>query len=205
MKGALRWLALCAVAVAGLAFAQADRPSRPAQKGCAWQKLHDTRAGLDAWVQACDFGFRRIDHFMDGNRLRVRYSDGGEAYAVIEVFDLKPGETPQAGLTRIFRANTDKALAARCMLARYKGEDRPPAGVLRYEFVPDRAYAKEVRAKTPKDEIGDPPCGDYGHMPDSVQYFEVRSGGSARKVLLVRAGQDEPLFDEKTLRPFATP
>lgn len=187
------------------ARAEPDRPSRPPQKGCDWQKIHDTGTGLDAWVQKCDFGFRRIEPFMNGNKLRVRYSDGGEPYAVIEVFDLKPGETPRAGLTRIFRAQTERAIAARCVLAPYKGYEKAPPGVQRYEFVPDREYAKEVRAKTPKGEIGDPPCGDYGHMPDSVQYFEVRSGGSARKVLLVRAGQDEPLFDEKTLRPFATP
>lgn len=199
------FLLLVLLAAASQAAAQVDRPSRAPQKGCTWHKIHDTGAGLDAWVQKCDFGFRRIEHFMDGNKLRVRYSDGGEPYTAIEVFDLKPGETPRAGLTRVFRAQTDSKLAARCVLAPFKGYDKPHSGVQRYEFVPDRQYAKEVRAKTPKDEIGDPPCGDYGHMPDSVQYFEVRSGGSARKVLLVRAGQDEPLFDEKTLRPFPTP
>ena len=182
---------------------QADRPSRAPQKGCAWQKLHDAQAGLDAWVQDCDFGFRRIGHFMDGHKLRVRYSDGDEPYAVIEVFDLRPGETAQAGMMRIFRANTEKKLAVRCAIARYKGYDKPPPGVLRYEFVPAGAYAREVKVKSRPDEIGDPPCGDYGQMPDGIQYFEVRPADKARKVLLVRAGQDEPLFDEKTLRTFA--
>ncbi|WP_352830977.1 hypothetical protein [Mesorhizobium sp. M0830] len=35
-------------------------------------------------------------------------------------------------------------------------------------------------------------------MPDGIQYFEV-STGAGRKLLFVRIGQDEPLFDEQTL------
>jgi len=35
-------------------------------------------------------------------------------------------------------------------------------------------------------------------MPDSVQYYEAQDG--ARRIMIVRAGQDEPMFDEKTLR-----
>ena len=49
-----------------------------------------------------------------------------------------------------------------------------------------------------RDVPGDPPCGDWGDAPDGIQYFEVHPG--ARSVLFVRVGQDEPLFDEKTLR-----
>jgi hypothetical protein len=36
-------------------------------------------------------------------------------------------------------------------------------------------------------------------MPDGIQYFEVPAGG-ARKLLFIPIGQDEPLFDEQTLR-----
>jgi hypothetical protein len=131
----------------------------------------------------------------------VRYSDGGEPYPVVEVFDLKAGESVRAGMTRIFRVNTEKALAARCVLAPYKGYEKPPPGVRRYTFVPDRAYAKEVEAKSSPDEVEDPSCGEWGEMPDGIQYFEVRYTGRTRRFLFVRAGQDEPLFDEKTLRP----
>jgi len=74
-----------------------------------------------------------------------------------------------------------------------------PAGVKRYTFSPDVAYAKELEAKADPNEIPDPPCGDWGEMPDSIVYFEVPEG-EVRKVLFVRVGQDEPLFDEQTLR-----
>jgi len=33
-----------------------------------------------------------------------------------------------------------------------------------------------------------------------VQYFEVHTTSGARKVMLIDAGQDTPLFDEETLR-----
>ena len=36
-------------------------PSRPPVKGCVWEKKTDATLGLDAWVQRCDFGFRKID------------------------------------------------------------------------------------------------------------------------------------------------
>jgi hypothetical protein len=35
-------------------------------------------------------------------------------------------------------------------------------------------------------------------MPDSVQYYEAQEG--VGRIMIVRAGQDEPMFDEKTLR-----
>ena len=82
------------------------------------------------------------------------------------------------------------------VLAPYGGEKRP--GATRYTFVPNAAYQKELDAKADPNEVGDPPCGDWGDAPDGIQYFEVQPG--ARKVLFVRAGQDEPLFDERTLR-----
>jgi len=44
-----------------LAAAPAAEPSRKAEKGCAWEKLVDAKVGLEAWVQRCDFGFRKID------------------------------------------------------------------------------------------------------------------------------------------------
>jgi hypothetical protein len=124
---------------------------------------------------------------------------------VIDVLDLLPNETPEAGLKRIFAAKTDKAVANRCVLTAYVPDDgtAAPAGVKRYTFVPNAQYAKEIKAKEdPNDGIGDPLCGDFGDSPDSIQYFETQPQSGAHKVLFVRAGQDIPLFDEKTLRLF---
>jgi hypothetical protein len=192
-------LAVAGLLVAATAFAAGnDRPSRAPAKGCAWEKFTDSALGLAAWVQHCDYGFRKIDFLIVGNSLAVRYSDGGAPDPVIDVLDLLPGETPTAGIKRVFAAHTEPSLAARCRLAEYRRE-KPPPGVKRYTFVPRPAYQKEVDAKSSPDEVGDPACGDRGDAPDGIQYFETRPADHARKILFVRAGQDEPLFDEKTL------
>lgn len=182
------------------AGAQNGSPSRKAGKGCAWEKLADAKLGLAAWVQRCDYGFRRIDFLVVKRSLAQRFSDGGAPDPLVDVFDLEPGETPAAGIQRLWQARTDPKLAARCVLAPYRGDKPPPAGVQRFTFVPNAAYQKELTRKADPNEVGDPPCGDWGEAPDGIQYFEAQPGSGARKVLFVRVGQDEPLFDEQTLR-----
>lgn len=173
-----------------LALALATTPSRAADQGCKWENLSDSKAGLQAWVERCDYGFRKVDLFIKGNQLFQRFSDGGEPDPLIDVFELKAGEAPEAGLKRIFAERTPKAIVKQCKLVPF-ADDAPRAGVKRYSFV------ARVPQKVPDGEIGDPECGEFGDMPDGIQYFEVHPG--ARKVLFVRIGQDTPLFDEKTL------
>jgi hypothetical protein len=186
--------------IASAAMAE-DRPSRPPDKGCHWEKVSNATLGLEAWVERCDYGGRKIDLFLKGSSLFIRYSDGGAPEALVDVLPLLPGETAEAGMKRIFAAHTDKKLVKRCVLAPYQGDSRP--GAKRYTFLPDEAYKKELDAKASPDEVGDPPCGDWGDAPDGIQYFEVQPASGARSVLFVRVGQDVPLFDEKTLRLFA--
>src|ERR1700726_4832815 len=197
----LAWAALLLV-VSLPAGAAAGAPSRKAVKGCAWRKISDPALGFEAWVQRCDFGFRKTDFQVAKTALLMRWSDGGgTTEPVVEVLDLMPGETPEAGIRRIFAQHTDKKVAARCVLPPYT-EGTTPAGAQRFTFVPDPAYQKELDAKH-EDGVPDPPCGDWGVAPDGIQYFEAQPASGARKVLFVRVGQDEPLFDEATLRLLA--
>jgi hypothetical protein len=186
-------LALTLVAQA----AAANAPSHPPFKDCAWERFSDAGVGLEAWVLRCDYGFRKIDFFGEGRALKMRYSDGGKPEAVIEVLDLLPGEGIEAGIRRLFDARTGKDVAKRCVIHRISGA---PKGAERYTFVPDAAYAKELKARQSPDEVPDPACGDWGDSPDGIQYFEAQPGRSTGSVLFVRVGQDDPLFDEKTLR-----
>jgi hypothetical protein len=203
MKRMLLFFAASLLLLANPVWATKDAPSRPAVKGCNWEKLTNADAGLDAWAQRCDFGFRRIDLYWKGNAIMIRYSDGGDPSALVEVLDLRAGESIEAGIKRIFAEHTaDKALVAQCVLAPYTAE-KPPAGVTRYTFVPNAALRKQLDAKADPNEVPDPPCGDWGDAPDGIQYFEAQPASGAHKVLFVRVGQDEPLFDEKTLRLLA--
>src|SRR5258708_2435171 len=198
----LAWAALLLV-VSLPAGAAAGGPSRKPVKGCAWRKLSDATLGLEAWVQRCDFGLRKIDFQVAKTALLIRWSDGGgTAEPVVEVLDLLQGETPEAGVRRIFALHTDKRVAARCLLRRYT-EGTTPAGAQRFTFVPDAAYQKQLDARA-EDGVPTPPCGEWGGAPDGIQSFEAQPASGARKVLFVRVGQGEPLFDEATLRLLAS-
>lgn len=196
MRNAPARTLLAALLLPAAAFA-ADAPSRPAEKGCRWEKRSDAKLGLEAWVQRCDFGFRKIDFVTQEGSLAIRFSDGGPPDPVVDVFALRAGETPVAGVSRVFSERTEKALAARCVIAPWR-EGKARAGVSRYTFVPNAAYAKELAKTASPDEVGDPPCGPFGAGPDGIQYFEAHDGAS--RVLFVRWGQEAPLFDEQTLR-----
>lgn len=174
-------------------------PSRPAEKNCAWERVSDARIGLEAWVQRCDFGSRKIDFLFVGSSLAIRYSDGGAPDPLVDVLDLLGDETPEAGVKRLFAAKTPNAVASRCVLRPFRG-GKTPTGVHRYTFVPDAAYSKELAKKADPDEVPEPPCGDWGDAPDGIQYFEAQPASGARRVLFVRVGQDQPLFDEQTLK-----
>lgn len=185
--------------MSGCVIAQADVPSRSALKECKWVKVADESVGLEAWVQECDFGFRKIDFVFQEKSLAIRYSDSGKPSPVIDVIDLLPYETVETGLRRFFFTHSDKSIAKRCVLAEYSGV-KPAEGGKLYTFVPNAEYRKELKAKSNPNEIPAPPCGEWGDGPDGVQYFEVWPQSTVRKVLFVREGQDEPLFDQESLQ-----
>jgi hypothetical protein len=197
----LRFIAVLLFAAIAFSAVAADAPSRDALDNCRWKKISEAKLGLAAWVQECDYGFRKIDFVVQDHALAERFSDGGEPGPVIRLFDLRPRETAEAGLRRIFAAETDPAVAKRCVLAPYEPASKR-RDVKRYTFVPDAAYRKELDAKQ-EDGIPEPPCGELGEAPDFIQYFEVQPKSGARRVMLVILGQDTPLFDEETLRLLA--
>ena len=192
-------LTVLCILVLPTAAKEKRRPSRPALKGCVWEQFSDTTLGLVAWVQRCDFGFRKIDFLFAASSLVIRYSDSGVSPPVVDVLDLLPGEVPEAGVKRLFTARIRQDIASRCVLVPYR-DGTPPAGVKRFTFVPNVTFQKALDKQASPHEVPDPPCGDWGTAPDGIQYFETQPASGARKVLFVRVGQDEPLFDEQTLK-----
>jgi hypothetical protein len=200
------WLS-CALGLAMSAHAGDGVPSRKPAPDCKWEKLSDAKVGLEAFVQRCTYKSQTTDFLFSKGALAVRYSDvKRDPDPVVEVFDLEANETAEAGITRFFKAHTDKAIASRCVLAPYTVEGSPtPKGVRRFTFDPDAKYAKELKAKEVPGDIPDPPCGEWGNQPDSIEYFEAQPGSGAGRFLFVRIGQEEPLFDEQTLRILPRP
>src|SRR4051812_44531915 len=113
MNSAVRSIAwACALSASATLSAVADEPapSRPPIDKCVWERLADKTIGLAAWAQRCDFGFRQIHFEFAGNALAIKYSDGGAADPLVELFDIKPGETAEAALQRLFLEKTDKTV-----------------------------------------------------------------------------------------------
>jgi hypothetical protein len=194
-----RLVAVSLLLMSASAFADKDMPSRHPVRNCKWVKLVNETMGLKVWTQQCDFGFRKIDFVFQEKSLAIRYSDGGKPEPVIDIIDLLPGGTIEASLKRFFAAHTGENLAKRCVLTARPGA-RLPAGAKRYTFRPNAAYRKELKATANPNEVPEPPCGNWGETPDGIQYFEAWPQSTVRKVLFVREGQDEPLFDEVTLQ-----
>lgn len=190
--------ALALTSLASVAGAQSGNPSRAAIKGCKWEHASDRTAGLAAWVQRCDYGDRKIHLYFKGHALLQQYSDAATPDTLIETFELLPNESAEAGARRVYLAHAKKIDAGRCVIAPYK-LGKTQAGSVRYAFVPNATYAKEVKAKADPMDMPDPPCGDWGIAVDGQQYFQVWPTSSARRLLFVRLGQDEALFDEMTL------
>lgn len=180
-------------------YSQTGPPSRPAVKGCTWERASDKLAGLAVWVQRCDFGKRKVQLFFRGNTVVQQFSDGGAPDAVIEVFDLQPSESVQNGVQRIYLAHTKPDTSIKCIVAPYK-TGKAPADVQRLTFVPNILYERALKVKANPNEVPEPPCGAWGTAPDGIQYFQVWPTSTVRKVVFVRVGQDEPLFDEQTMQ-----
>ncbi|WP_266160886.1 hypothetical protein, partial [Dyella silvatica] len=100
----------------------------------------------------------------------------------------------------------DKTLASQCVVKPYR-DSSAPVGVMRFTIVPNAAYQKTIDARPPSTDVPEPPCGDWGEGPDGVAYFEAQPSRNPHKLLYVNVGQDEPLFDDNSLRllPASTP
>ncbi len=191
-------LLLSTILLPSLAAAAAlpAKPSRTSFTQCRWDKVSDPGVGLAAWAMTCQYDDRVIDHRLHDGGLWEHYSAGEKDLRLVEVIPLEKGEDARAAITRHFRARTDTRFVGRCEIAP-SPEKSKRKGVTRYTFVPDAAYAKEVEKNSRPDEVGDPPCGDYGESPDGIAYYEAQAGSGA--VLFVVVGQDDPLFDQETL------
>jgi hypothetical protein len=84
-----------------------------------------------------------------------------------------------------------------CVFVRARGH-AAPRGARAYEIRPTGARLAALRA-TPRDQVPDPPCGEYGWSTHGVRWFVVdpRHPGW---VVYVNLGQDGTLIDPATLR-----
>jgi hypothetical protein len=185
------------VAMANVAHA-APRASRPAEKNCQWKTFHSRSLGVSLLVENCVDPYAHYVYSVVGNRIEQHRPADDRTYGgpLMMEFYTKPAEQ-----------SIEKAIAAR-FVARLPREARLSCRVvpyherrdtrLRYTIMPTGAYAKKIYAELaqyPRD-FG---CGDYG-AGQSDMYFEYHPAESLTRFVFVDAGQDEPLFDQESIR-----
>ena len=185
-------------------------PSHPPESGCEWRPLVSERIGLALWVQACETGKHALrweitDKALLGHSAPRQAADkAADPIRFIEFFDLNPGESPVAGIQRIFRAQTADPLQRRgCVIQPYRGRLPTRPGAYRYSVIPSARYAQALAGGPQPEHKAPYPCGEWGEQYDHVQYFEVQPASRVRKLLFVRTGPAPVMFDEQSVRLFS--
>lgn len=198
--------ALTALAVPLLALSASAEPAavRPAQKGCAWVTAESKGLGLSVRHQKCDWGFRTVDFaFVKGKDSLFQVMRDAEAkkddlYPVITVFSKKADERIEDAVKRVASKGLSLKKRRHCRVT-YRRMEKAVADRLVLAYAPDEGYAAEL-AKEAGTDIPEPGCGEMGEMPDSLVYWEYHPKESKTRFAFVSAGQDDPLFDEESLR-----
>jgi hypothetical protein len=187
-------LALAFLATPALA---ADRPLQPAQKtdpACEWQWLEGQGVGL--WAERCKLvtGDWHLvwEHEMPGFSLWV---DDKRQGMVMQLFTLPK----EAGINALLPELRSRALIADTDDCVFKpAAVRPaPRTIQQFDIQPVGEALKRFEA-TPKDEVPEPPCGDYAWSTHGTRYFQtdLRHPG---KVVYIDEGQDGTFFDPRTM------
>ena len=175
----------------------ADRPPMLHQKTdpvCEWQWLEGRGVGL--WAESCKLrtGHWHLtwEHEMPGFSLWV---DDQRQGMVMQMFTLATGRTIDALLpelrSRALIADTDDCVFQPAAM-------RPvPRTIQQFEIKPVGEALKRFQA-TPKDEIPEPPCGDYAWSTHGTRYFQTDQRHPG-KVVYIDEGQDGTFFDPRTI------
>ena len=178
-------------------------PSRKPLAGCQWKEFTDQRLGIYMLIQECQPPGPQMTFVASGNAVyEVRtsqVSDPAKGQKVVEVFEKPEAQPIMEAIRQQFVDKLPAKEKAGCTV-------REPAMRLRlndsgketFEIVPKDAYAEEI-ARFRSQAPGVLACGEYGQA-DPVWYFEYHPLEIKTRFLFVRYGQDEPLFDEQSIR-----
>jgi hypothetical protein len=186
--------------------AESPRPPMPSatiDPACTWQWLEGRGEGgpmLSTWAQDCKHAtghwHLRFETEMPGFSLWV---DDKRQGMVLQSFALPKGAaaTDIAALLPELRRRALIADKDDCIF-QPAAIGMQPRTVAQFEIRPVGEALKAFEA-TPRDEVPEPPCGDYAWSTHGVRYFQtdLRTPGA---VLYLDLGQDGTLFDPQTVR-----
>lgn len=188
-------LALCIAAFALPALAEPPRPGHSTDAArCDWQLMRG--GGLAVWAERCTFDtgvwVPKFDEALPGFVLTV---DGETVDTILHVFS-KPAEAPVSTLLPELRRRGLIPDDEDCVFE--PAAIRSAPRTLAFFHIMPRGKRKEAFDATPRDEVPEPPCGDYGWSTHGTRYFLTDVAHPGR-VLYVNTGQDGMMFDETTV------
>jgi len=185
-------LVLVPAGVGATDIARAD--SAPPDPGCEWQSLSSAPLQVGAWSCVMPTGrwHVRAEPGLPGFALWV---DDSRQQTVLHAVPRQPGAPLSSVVAALARAG--HVPPDDCIFVRARGHP-VPRGARAYEIRPAGARLAALRA-TPRDEVPDPPCGEYGWSTHGVRWFVV-DPRRPRWVVYVNLGQDGTLIDPGTLR-----
>ena len=182
--------------------ALAAEPSRAPDQGCSWENFESASLGIRLLVENCSdprmhYVFSAKGDWLEQHRPSDDTTFGN--HQIIRVMT-KPADQPiETAIRQQFIATlADKAARSSCKMAPAKNTGVRGPGKILLEIVPSGAYARMI-ARELKKEPRDFGCGDYGKGQANL-YFEYHPAQSRTTYLWVDAGQDEPLFDQNSLK-----
>ncbi len=179
------------------------QPSRLPEKDCEWRRFENKNINFYFLYQYCNSNSDVLYFKQDGNRIMEVLQDKNnkkDSYPVVEIFNRNPKETTSETFKKIFISKLDNYSSKHCIVvpSLISGNSEE---VVRLTIKPDREYSQQLaNAQKATSDVPNPPCGNYGYLPDSESYFEFHRN-NPNMFIWVLYGQDQyPLFDEESFR-----
>ncbi len=207
----LIWVGLFIIASISTGHAEQNGDWQPSRKawteyGCVWEAYIDDHKGLKLWYQNCSQPSAHYVLSWNNDILEQhRPSDDVKfgSSTVLEMYTKPVQYTIEQAIADQFISKSEKAERDNCRVVK---DDTPPArpGVEYYRIIPTDSYEKLVieafNKKNPNGGIPyDTICGEHGKWASGDAYFEYHPIEAPNRFLFVVVGQDEPLFDEKSI------
>lgn len=165
-----------------------NQPSRAPYPGFHWE--HVKGAGLDFWAQHSDDLKVVADNGLPGAILVD--SAGTRMEVVMQLFTLENRD-----IADVLRLIGKQSGSDECMKCKFEEIESGREGVGRYILKSDGAYAQAMDSIMRNEPVTST-CSGFGTGNSGMRYFEIHDS-HPDKALFVEIGQEQPLFDEKSI------
>ena len=175
-------------------------PSRQPYPGCHWKPFQSGMLGVRMLIQDC-LGADHYDFSIVNNEV-ARHRPSNDtiygSYTLVRVYEKPAGQAIEKALKEQFIDNLPSSRRATCTI---ENSGTPGSLSEHYFILPNDERVKEINNSAGTDIPDYSECG-LTSDPNSGTYFEYQPTRTTARFLYVVKGQDDPLFDEKSIELF---